>query len=93
MQALLQTNAPELIPCQVKGIAKHGGATVLSFVTSAPDYKGGHIDVHSVWTGWLRNKHVGRKHSQYYEPTMGCMAKAFSTAAEAEAYIAWLIEG
>ncbi len=94
MQALLQTNAPELIPCQVKGTVKHGGSTILYFVTSEPDYRGGHFDIHNVWMGWLRNKHVGRKHLQYYEPGIGLGGdKSFRTAADADAYIARLIEG
>ncbi len=93
MQALLQTQAIDLTPCEVKGNTKHGGAAILSFVTSAPDFKGGQYDVHHVWTGWLRNKTVGRKHSSYYEPAMGDLGKSFRTSAEADAYIAQLIEG
>jgi hypothetical protein len=47
--------------------------------------------VHSVYIGFLRNKTVGRKHSQYYEWFMGDAGCTFPTRVEAEAHAAKLI--
>ncbi len=92
MQVLLQTNAADLQPVELMGhCASNPQAAVLLGVHRASDYKGGTYEVHSVYIGFLRNKTVGRKHSQYYEWFMGDAGCTFPPRVEAEAHAAKLI--